>query len=311
MATASLTVLCAWALAALMSLRWETSGLALVTGLILPWFVLSFAMRRHPSLAALAECCSLFATLVVTILSGGLIAVMSTRSPVPLGDATLIRADWALGLSARDFVMTVAAGPEWVIEGLRRAYVATTVLTLATLLVLPLIGQKRAAINFMLLFQLTVLTASVAAFLLPAYGVYTTIDPETVSRLPRHAGRYFWTALSAIRTAPDPVLSINSINAVVSFPSFHTVMALLFAQAWHKVRVVNVAMVGLSGVIIVSTVPMGGHYFIDVIAGLILWWGWSRVLEAALARNAAPFAIGEWMVEKLRMAVRNSRPSPA
>ena len=32
MATASLTVLCAWALAALMSLRWETSGLALVTG---------------------------------------------------------------------------------------------------------------------------------------------------------------------------------------------------------------------------------------------------------------------------------------
>jgi membrane-associated phospholipid phosphatase len=268
-------------------------------------------MRRRPSLSGMAECCSLFATLVVTVISGGLIAVMSVRSPLPLGDARLISADWALGLSARDFVMTVARGPDWIIEGLRRAYVATTALTLATLLVLPLIGHKRAAMKFMLLFQLTVLTASFAAFVAPAYGVYSSIDPETVSRLPRHAGRYFWPALTALRAAHDPVLSINSINAVVSFPSFHTVMALLFAQAWHQVRFANVAMVGLSGVIIVSTLPMGGHYFIDVIAGLILWWVWSRALEAALAREAARLPRGDWLAEKFRMAWVNSRPSPA
>jgi hypothetical protein len=311
MATALVTVLCAWGLAPLLSLRWELSGVALVAGLILPWFALSFAMRRRPALAALGECCSLFATLVVTVLGGGLIAVMSTRGPAPLGDATLLRADWALGLSARDFVMSVAAGPDWIIEGLRRAYVATTVLTLATLLVLPLIGHKQAAMKFMLLFQLTVLTASFLAFLAPAYGVYSTIDPATVSRLPSHAGRYFWPALMAIRSAKDPVLSINSINAVVSFPSFHTVMALLFAQAWHRVRFVNVGMVGLSGIIIASTLPMGGHYFIDVIAGLILWWGWSRTVEAALARDGAPLAAREWLRAKLRIIPGISRPSPA
>lgn len=311
MATAMITVLCAWGLAPLLSLRWELTGVALVAGLILPWFALSFAMRRRPGLAALGECCSLFATLVVTILGGGLIAVMSTRSPAPLGDATLLRADWALGLSARDFVMTVAAGPDWVIEGLRRAYVATTVLTLATLLLLPLIGHKQAAMKFMLLFQLTVLTASFAAFLAPAYGVYSTIDPATVSRLPGHAGRYFWPALMAIRSAKDPVLSINSINAVVSFPSFHTVMALLFAQAWYRVRFVNLGMVALSGIIIVSTLPMGGHYFIDVIAGLILWWGWSRIVESALARGGAPATASDSLLAKLRFTPRNSRPSPA
>ena len=69
------------------------------------------------------------------------------------------------------------------------------------------------------------------------------------------------------------MLKIDRMGAVISFPSFHTVCALILAQAWHGIRFAGPVAKLLAGVIIFSCIPMGGHYLVDLIAGAAVWWG--------------------------------------
>ena len=288
LAVTAISIVCAGLISIPLGVGWDLYNLTFVSGVIAPWLLLAMLKLSRPTLTSLGLCALLLTVLVTTIFSCGAVAIMSTRSPVPLADALLQRLDGALGLSAEAFVTTVASGPQWVIDGLHLVYASTTPLTLLTLVALPLMGQARAALRFMLLFQLTLLCCALIAFLLPAYGAFTTIDLATTARLPDGAGRFFWAALTGFRSAADPVVSVESLGAVVSFPSFHTVVALLLVQAWHKVRLVNMAMLATSALIIVSTLPMGGHYFADVIAGTILWWGCSCLLRSVLRSRSMP-----------------------
>jgi membrane-associated phospholipid phosphatase len=61
---------------------------------------------------------------------------------------------------------------------------------------------------------------------------------------------------------------------------------LLIAQAWGEIPYVNKAMPLVGALVIVSTVPMGGHYFVDLIAGFVLWWGCSTTLNTFLQSRA-------------------------
>jgi membrane-associated phospholipid phosphatase len=54
---------------------------------------------------------------------------------------------------------------------------------------------------------------------------------------------------------------------MVSFPSFHTIVAVLTAWALWPLRIIGPIAVLLNAILIVSTVPWGGHYLIDIPAG--------------------------------------------
>lgn len=53
-------------------------------------------------------------------------------------------------------------------------------------------------------------------------------------------------------------------------PSMHTAMAILFAYALRRVPVVAYVAAILNAVMIASTPTHGGHYLIDVVAGVLL-----------------------------------------
>jgi len=56
----------------------------------------------------------------------------------------------------------------------------------------------------------------------------------------------------------------------VVFPSFHATLAVLSAVAAMPLRILKYPLLALNLLIILSTPAMGGHYFIDIIAGIIL-----------------------------------------
>ena len=60
------------------------------------------------------------------------------------------------------------------------------------------------------------------------------------------------------------------MQGLVTFPSFHTSLAIITTYAVRGIRFVTLPVAILNGLVIVSTLPEGGHYLIDVIAGAII-----------------------------------------
>jgi membrane-associated phospholipid phosphatase len=218
--------------------------------------------------------------------AAGSVALMSVRSPVPLQDGNLLAWDAALGLSAPRMAIGIGHSPAWLIEVLKHAYETTGLWFVLSLVVSPLVGRSQQAWQTILLFSVTVLSVSLIAFLVPAYGIFSGLSPDQTGQLPSRAGRYAFDAVSHFRTADDPVLTIHRLAGVVTFPSFHTISALLTFQTWWGVRGLREATGLLALATIVSTIPMGGHYFVDLIAGAALWVICWQVMERLLKSNA-------------------------
>ena len=66
--------------------------------------------------------------------------------------------------------------------------------------------------------------------------------------------------------------TINPLDnqGLVVFPSFHTSLAVLCACAAWPLRILRYPLLALNLLIILSAPAIGGHYFIDIIAGIIL-----------------------------------------
>ena len=68
----------------------------------------------------------------------------------------------------------------------------------------------------------------------------------------------------------SPAAQVLQYAGIVSFPSFHTVMAVQFAYAYRSLRLVFPTAIGLNALMIVSVPYAGDHYFIDVLAGAVI-----------------------------------------
>jgi membrane-associated phospholipid phosphatase len=74
------------------------------------------------------------------------------------------------------------------------------------------------------------------------------------------------------------------LQGVVTFPSFHAIMALLTAYALHDIRILSPFAWLWSGLVVLSTIPIGGHYAVDLLAGGVVW----GILTMAFRMRPAP-----------------------
>ena len=88
--------------------------------------------------------------------------------------------------------------------------------------------------------------------------------------LPPGAGVYHLDAFARFHAGTDPDVRLSEMSGLVTFPSFHTVLALLAAQALAETRWRWLG-AAWAVVVIVSTIPIGGHYVTDLIAGFAIW----------------------------------------
>jgi membrane-associated phospholipid phosphatase len=61
--------------------------------------------------------------------------------------------------------------------------------------------------------------------------------------------------------------ALSGMTGVVSFPSFHTAMALAYCWAFRKTGIVGGAIIALNIVMLCAVPFFGGHYLVDMIAG--------------------------------------------
>jgi membrane-associated phospholipid phosphatase len=84
-----------------------------------------------------------------------------------------------------------------------------------------------------------------------------------------HVGDYIET-LTTIRGGMWTVLDYSRAEGIITFPSFHATLAILFVYAVRGHRWALAVLVPLNALLIAATSTVGGHYLVDVPAGAIV-----------------------------------------
>lgn len=98
----------------------------------------------------------------------------------------------------------------------------------------------------------------------------------------------FEPLIDAIRSGELRHLGASPIVGVVTFPSFHAAGAVILGWCGRKASG-GAVIVGLNAAMLVSTIPIGGHYFIDVAGGVLV-----AILALGLARVISRPADRRW-----------------
>jgi len=272
----SMAVLCAAALLtafviALSGLHVKTSDftpiVALAGGL---WLLAGYSRYRQLD-PRFAHAAAILATGTLSLLICGLISNVGLRLRAPLVDGALARADAFFGWDVSHAVPAFASHA-WLIDGLARIYNLSGPLVAACILAILVTGRTRKAWELLVTTVVAMQVIAAISIMLPARGAMAHFDLLYLqgNGLPAGAGVYHLSAFDHLHAGTDPRFGIDDMSGLVTFPSFHTVLGLLIAQALAGTRFHLLGIV-TSAAVIVSTIPIGGHYVTDILAGTLIW----------------------------------------
>jgi membrane-associated phospholipid phosphatase len=137
---------------------------------------------------------------------------------------------------------------------------------------LCLSGKVARAYQFSLAFVLTVTVTVVISIFLPAAGAYTFLGLSPADYPHLHPVDDFdhMRHLLLLREGKMRVLEIGQLTGIVTFPSFHAAGAILYLWALWAIRWMRAIALVCNVLLLLSTPIDGGHYFIDVVAGVSL-----------------------------------------
>jgi hypothetical protein len=136
--------------------------------------------------------------------------------------------------------------------------------------VLAAVYRFQRIAEFTLAFALALIATTIISALVPAIGVYQEIglDPATLANLEPRAYLDQVRDLEPVRTGALRHLDLFGLAGIVTFPSFHASSAVLYAWALWPVRWMRPIAIIANGAMLASTPIDGGHYFIDLAAGI-------------------------------------------
>lgn len=246
---------------------------ALILGIVVvPLMVAhSFYLRIRPD-RHLAALTGGIAMMICAGSVAGAISLLGLSFRLPMIDDQLAAADRMIGFPAPAFVQWCAARP-MVADLLGLAYISSFPLLFLSAIALSAMKCEHRAWELCFMFATCILAAVLCATFFPAVAAFTHygIPPEIRAGLPVGSGIYHLPALHAFREGAAVVLDPLSLQGVVTFPSFHTALALMTIAAWRGIPSVFWPMLAWNAVVIVSTIPIGGHYGVDLIGGALLW----------------------------------------
>jgi membrane-associated phospholipid phosphatase len=243
------------------------AALAGALGLVFLWCQ---ARSLDPRLAAAA---GIVAVGTVSLMLCGIVSNLGLRMQAPLADAQLAAVDAAIGLHVDQAVQAAARSPV-LIEVLAFTYNTSGLMVVA--LIFAAITRKALDCAWELTVTAVIAMQAVAAISvsMPAVGAMKHFGLGYLQGdgLPAGAGVYHLKSFAHFYSGTDPLVRLEDLNGLVTFPSFHTVLALLATQALWQTRFRWLG-VAWTATVIVSTIPIGGHYLVDLIAGLLIWAG--------------------------------------
>lgn len=229
---------------------------------VVAWFYTRW--RPRPKIARLVEGVAL---LLVFSASGAVLSYAGIAVGMPLQDSTFVALDEAIGFDWIAFLDFSSRAPllSYLLIG---AYHSSAFQIIAILVGLAFSGRLLALDQFLLAYMLSGLATVAVSTLVPAIGAYVYHAPDpAIMGMTAQAGVWHLQDFMALRDGVFRELNLVQVEGLISFPSFHTALAILTIWASWGWRWVRWPALVLNVLVIVSTLPEGGHYLVDLFAG--------------------------------------------
>lgn len=258
--TAAVVVLDALASAALL---WPVPWHLLATvGACDALLLVPLAFRRYRADRRLPAMLEAAVAMLSFTAAAGFLSYLATATGAPLVDAPLAAADRALGFDGPALRALLDQHPH-VAAVLTLAYASGLLQLVVIVLGLGAARLYGRLAEFLRAFAVATVVAIAVSAWLPAAGAWAFEGTGTPAQLATVSH------FAALRAGAMQAFPLTAAQGLISMPSLHAASAVLFMAAARGTRwawpacVLNLAMLA-------STPMSGGHYFVDVLAGVAL-----------------------------------------
>jgi hypothetical protein len=279
---AAIAVIVVFAPLAGFTIAWHSyamPGGAVAAMLLVTWFYR--ARRCEERIAAAVEGTAQLAAFAAV---GAPLSYLAARCALPLQDHLFDTIDKALGLDWTALLAWMNAH-RGIHAILSVAYMSFAPQATITVCVLAFTGRVTRLRVFVLAFILTALATIAVSAVLPAQGVWLHYGLHAEAAIVPVSATS-WPVFLGIRDGSFLTLMAAGSEGIITFPSLHAALGLIFALALWPIRVLRWFGLALNLLMIVATPVDGSHYFVDVFAGLaIALMGWFAARRMAVAAD--------------------------
>lgn len=266
-------------------IRLALPGLVRVGGAMLAFTLLAAFYEYWRPEERLADLAHSGVRLLAFFAAMGVFSYLVATSDMPVADDLLAQADRALGFDWRGWLAFVQQRPTLHLL-LHLAYLTALPQIAIITSYLSLSGQPQRNSEFLWVMMISTFIIVPISGLLPAFNASVYYGaPGFLDHMPDFV---------ALRTGRFAELDLSRLQGLISFPSFHTSLGLLFPYAVRGRRFVLLAAVLVNGAMIAAVPTEGGHYFVDVLAGAavaVIAIIAATAIEAGLERRRLPAAL--------------------
>ena len=225
-------------------------------------------IRNEPRLAAVLNST---AQIIAFAAVGAPLSYLAATAGFPLQDALFDSWDreW-LHLDWSSIMQFVAEKPNLRLV-LLLAYSSFALQTVTTVFALGVAGRLARLSTFIVAFISTTLITIAVSAIFPAVGPWVFLDLHPAMAngfLPTSSTS--WPVFLGLRDGTFHTIHGMNSEGIITYPSLHAALGILFAAALWRVRVIKWIALILNGLMLVATPAYGSHYFVDVIAGVLL-----------------------------------------
>ncbi|MDQ3144520.1 MAG: phosphatase PAP2 family protein [Pseudomonadota bacterium] len=229
-----------------------------------------FYRKVRPNEQFATMCTALMQVLLFSAL-GAILSYLVARDDGPLWDDTFARWDRALGLDWLAFVRWIDARP-WTVLPLRLAYaslIPQIILIVVALGFTAKLAELRAVMFASILCGMIVICVS---GMVPAISnfAYLGLTSADFRHIDPWAGMVHMPDITALREGTMQVIRLGEMQGIITFPSYHAGLSAVTLWGFWLTRIGWIRCPGmlLAAATIVATPVDGGHYFVDVFAGI-------------------------------------------
>jgi PAP2 superfamily len=230
-------------------------GIGLSAGAIIVLLAMS-VIYRHRS-RALADMAAATASWGALTSTGVVLNYLAASCALPLQDEMMERLDRVLGfdwLAWRD-AMLGRSTLSWL---LAIAYYSLQPQAALSIIYFTVSGRTARIRELLLLAGVTLAAAVIISAIWPVLGPFAKHGGGDVAYLPD---------VLALRAGGPWHFNLFAMQGIITMPSYHTVMAVLFTYAFRGTGPIGYGIAALNMLMLLSIPPIGGHYLVDMLAG--------------------------------------------